>query len=210
MQFVHVPASTPQADLAVPPRHAPAAVQQPAQVRLSQTQALATQWRPAPQGLPLPQPHAPLARQVSALSRSHAMHVWPAGAQASALRVWQTPLEQQPEGQLVTEQGDAPQAPPSQLPEPQPTQAPPPEPQAVEAVPGKQLPLEQQPLGQLLGSHTVVMQPPSAQLPVGQRLHAPPPAPHALAEVPGWQVPVLSQQPVGQVLALHAAAAHDF
>jgi len=38
----------------------------------------------------------------------------------------------------------------------------------------------------------------------GQFAHASPPVPHSVAWVPGWQVPVVSQQPVVQLLALHA------
>ena len=82
--------------------------------------------------------------------------------------------------------------------------APPPVPHALTEVPERQTFSEQHPVGQVvalqveLETHWVPLQ----ACPLPQVAHAPPPAPHALVVRPGWQTPP-SQQPSGQVVALH-------
>lgn len=210
-QLRQVPASTPQACLVVPPWHWPAAVQQPAQVVLSQRHTPPTQCRPLPQGLPEPQPHSPLVvRQVSALSGSQTVQVPPPLPQVVTEGDWQAPLSQHPEAQVAAEQVTAPQVPATQVAlEPHCTHAPPSAPQLPGAVPATHTPLAQQP-AQLVLSQTVVRQPPSAQPPVGQVLQVAPPAPQALAEVPAWQAPLASQQPPGQLVASQVGATQAF
>jgi hypothetical protein len=64
--------------------------------------------------------------------------------------------------------------------------------------------LKQQPEGQVVESQIAAMQPPSWQLVLpAQAPHEAPPLPQLLGEVPGWQTPSASQQPLGQVAALH-------
>jgi hypothetical protein len=76
-------------------------LQQPlAQLVPSQVQAPATQCWPARQAAPGPQPQVPSAAQPSLINGSHARQAAPAVPQVAALGVVQTPVAQQPLGQV--------------------------------------------------------------------------------------------------------------
>jgi hypothetical protein len=80
----------------------------PAQLVPSQVQAPATQCWPARHMAPGPQAQAPLAAQPSLATGSHARHVAPPVPHAVATGVVQTPVAQQPPGQVVALQALAP------------------------------------------------------------------------------------------------------
>jgi hypothetical protein len=86
----------------------------------------------------------------------------------------------------------------------------PPRPHAPVTEPDSQKPsASQHPVGQVVASHPAPLQAPPAQESAGgQGRHALPPVPHAETLSPGSHFPELSQQPVGQVEALHVAPKH--
>ncbi len=83
---------------------------------------------------------------------------------------------------------------------------PPPSPQSVIVSPGWQTSSESQhPSGQLVALHVAPWHKPATHAsPAGHSWHPAPPEPQSFSDVPAWHVPVVSQQPVGQVVALHA------
>jgi len=88
-------------------------------------------------------------------------------------------------------------------------------PQTAIWLPGWQVPVpSQHPLAQLaalqlLGGAMVHVCVVAAQeLPAAHAAHMVALAPQAAAEVPGWHAPLVSQQPVGQLLTLQAAASN--
>jgi hypothetical protein len=84
------------------------------------------------------------------------------------------------------------------------SQAAPPVPHAFRVVPVWHTPEPlQQPVGQVEALHAATLQLPAVQLsPDGHAVQVAPPVPHAAFVLPGWQTPVMSQQPVGHVMAL--------
>jgi hypothetical protein len=141
---------------------------------------------------------------VHSLPALHATHAAPPVPQ-SALAVpgWQLPLvSQQPAGQVVALQPHTPLM--HSAPVAHAMQAAPPTPHSVFNVPATQDVPSQQPVVQFVQSpaHCWLVH----SLPALHATQAAPPLPHFGAAVPGWQVPLASQQPVGQLLALHAAS----
>ena len=73
------------------------------------------------------------------------------------------------------------------------------------------LPAASQQPAQLFAPHGVLHTPALQVAPVPlQASHFPPPVPHAATALPVWHMSLLSQQPVGQLVALHVAAAWHF
>lgn len=91
---------------AVPMMHAPALQQPVGQLVASHTQAPPTQRCPAPHAAPVPQRHAPVVQRSPV--RPQLVHAAPAAPQAVALVGVQTLPAQQPLGQLVASQTQAP------------------------------------------------------------------------------------------------------
>jgi hypothetical protein len=120
-------------------------------------------------------------------------------------------LSQHPVGHVEALQGMAWQMPPPQLSSGgQAEHALPPSPHALVLVPDSQKPeVSQQPRGHVAALHGGPLHAPAEQVsPGGHSRHAAAPVPHAAATVPGSHFPKLSQQPVGQVEALHVAPWH--
>lgn len=159
------------------------------QLVASHTHAPPTQRWPAPHAALTPQRHWPLALHVSAFDVSHAVHVPPMVPQVARLAAWHWTPWQQPVGQLVASQT---QAPPTQrwpaahwalAPQrhwplvhesarlaTQAVHAPPLVPQAARSITRHWFPW-QQPLGQVVSSHTHM--PPEQRCPVAQAAPAP-------------------------------------
>ena len=92
----------PQASLDEPALHSPASQQPLGHEVPSQTQFPDLQRWPAPQTAPVPQAHAPVAEQVSALLASQVEHLLPAAPQVERDAAAQVPsAAQQPFGQLL-------------------------------------------------------------------------------------------------------------
>jgi hypothetical protein len=129
-------------------------------------------------------------------------HAAPPTPQVVALFVWHAPFLQQPFGQDVPSQTQAPAL--QCWPEGQVKHMLPDVPQTgglcmVCAVADRQVPPLQQPLGQEVASQTQA--PPALHSwPLAQPLHAAPPTPQVVALLV-WQAPFLSQQPLGQEVA---------
>jgi hypothetical protein len=85
-QSAHAPPSAPHECFDVPVAQVPFEVQQPAQVVLSQRHVPPTQCWVAAQGLPIPHPQVPLARQVSAFCGSHTVQAPPLTPQLAGSR----------------------------------------------------------------------------------------------------------------------------
>jgi hypothetical protein len=163
-------------------------------------------WEAVWRQLPLLQ--QPLGQLVGVQAQAPFWHAWPLGQGAPVLPQTHAPL--------VQRSAVLPQA----------THAPPLEPHAVRVVPATQVPLEQQPPLQRLvglqaevqvpllhassaGQSVSVLQPqtPLAKhtwpaVLVVQLTHGAPPLPQVVA-LAVWQAPLLSQQPVGQLVAVH-------
>ncbi len=77
-------------------------------------------------------------------------------------------------------------------------------------MPGWQVPVESQhPVGHVVALQLGATQAPPVQAsPDGQTVHALPPVPHAIVLVPVSQKPSESQQPLGQLEALHVVPMH--
>ncbi len=89
----------PQASVVVPGKQAVFPWQQPVGHDVgSQTQLLATQWRPVSHGSEVPHWHVPVAEQPSAVAGSHETQVPPPLPQVAREDETQTPLAQQPLG----------------------------------------------------------------------------------------------------------------
>jgi len=165
-------------------------VQQPAgHDATSQTHEPPEQLWPAPQAAPVPQPHPPLDRQLSALARSQPTHPAPAIPHELAVGgALQVAPEQQPDAQLL---GVHPvQIPLLQVPGRHDWHAAPPLPQAALSLdPARHVVSEQQP------AHETESQ---MQVPPEQRC----PAPQG-ADIPHWQAPVDEQ--LSALAASHAA-----
>ncbi len=115
---------------------------------------------------------------------------------------------QHPLGHVVKLQVAPSQTPPTHAsPEGHVVQAAPPEPHRLRLVPAWQVPeASQQPVGQVVALHEEALQVPAVQLSLdGHAWQAVPPYPQSALVTPGWHLPVLSQHPVGHVVALQAA-----
>lgn len=202
---------------AVPTMHAPALQQPVGQLAALHTQAPPTQRNPAPHAAPVPQRQAPEVQRSPASPQLE--HAAPAAPQAVALVGVQTLPTQHPLGQLVASQTHAP--PTHRCPEPHAAPAPhaqaplrqlseagaPHAAQVAPAVPHvvvafcRHVPARQQPVGQFVASQPEHV---FAAVQVdGHVWHATPPVPHAVAALPAWQTPFASQQPLGQLAAVH-------
>jgi hypothetical protein len=121
--------------------------------------------------------------------------------------VWHLPeVSQQPVGQVVALHALTLQIPDMQLsPDGHTMHEPPPVPHAAFVTPGWQTPApSQHPLGQVIGLQAGPVHTPPVQLSLGGHVaHAAPPDPQNPVVVPGSHSPDLSQQPVGQLEALH-------
>jgi hypothetical protein len=86
----------------------------------------------------------------------------------------------------------------------------PPVPQSFSVIPVWQTSaVSQQPVGHVVGLHVEAWHEPVLQVSPGEHaVHAFPSVPHALVIVPDSQKPKASQQPIGQVDALHAGPVH--
>jgi hypothetical protein len=241
-QLKHVPPAGPQKLALVPGWHAPLASQQPLE-QLVASQIHAPPLHRVPEGHDpeeLPHTHLPFI-QLSVWLGEQVIQAPPAVPQAVIDGDWHVPLAQQPVGQIVASQTQAPLTqwlpivhgplvfPQTHVPltqllvrrGSQLKQVPPAVPQKLVLVPGWQAPLaSQQPLGQLVASqihapllHLVPegqdgefphMHCPLTQLsaPEPQLTQAPPALPQVVIDA-GWQAPLLSQQPLGQKVALH-------
>jgi hypothetical protein len=156
--------------------------------------------------------HEPLSQSWSKLHSAQALpplpqsKVWLPG--------WHSPLEsQQPVGHVVLLHFE-PWQKPSGHEAPLPlhvAQVLPPLPQSDVVFPGWQMSCwSQHPLGHVWKVHVAPWQlPPTHASPEGHAAQALPPVPQSFRVIPSWHTPETSQQPVGQVVGLHAEAVHD-
>lgn len=177
LQFAQVPASTPQADFAVPGAQLPFDAQQPPHATLSHWHTPPTQCLPTGHWVVAPHRQAPVSEQLSARMGSQAVHAAPGAAQVAVVRGKQVAPEQQPVRQVTALHPV--QTPPSHAPVPQLWQAPPAAPHAVAEFPGWQTFPAQQPDGHDAALQTQV--PPTHSWPGGHA--ADPPQRHTPALV---------------------------
>lgn len=172
-QLAHTAPPEPHLPLVVPGLHRPLSQQPFGQDRASHTQVPATQWLPCAHGSVVPHWHRPVAEQLSAAIRPQARQVPPRVPQAASVGVVHTSRAQQPFGQELASQTQAPLTHRAPLPQ-------------AGLLPQRQVPEVVLQLSASAGSQLTQVAPPTPQVVDDCATQAPP-----------------AQQPVGQDCALH-------